>query len=58
MNIAKIGAYLISALFPAAGFYLCWWLGEAVGDLVAGIVFVFLCVNYFWITRNLKKSGE
>ena len=58
MNKAKIGTYLISALFPAASLYLCWWLREEVGDLFAGIVFVFLCVNYFWIMRNLRKPTE
>ena len=55
MNRAKICLHLTSALFPAAGLYLCWWLLDAVGELVAGIAFVVLCVNYFWIMRNLKK---
>ena len=58
MNRSKIGAQLTCVLFPAAGLYLCWWLLEVVGKLVAGIAFVVLCVNYFWIMRNLKKSGE
>ena len=58
MNRAKISATLTSVLFPAAGLYLCWWLRDAVGELVAGIVFAVLCVNYFWIMRNLKKTEE
>ena len=58
MNRSEIGAHFISAIFPAASLYLCWWLLEAVSELVAGIAFVVLCVNYFWIMRNLKKSGE
>jgi len=58
MSRFKIVAHLTSALFPAAGLYLCWWLLEEVGELIAGIVFVVLCVNYFCIIRNLKKSGE
>ena len=58
MSRSKIGVHLTSALFPAAGLYLCWWLLEEVGELVAGIAFVVLCVNYFCIMRNLKKSGE
>ena len=55
MNRAKISAHIISALFPAAGIYLCWWLSEAVGELIAGIAFVILCVNYFWIMRKFKN---
>ena len=47
MKRAKIGARLVSALFPAAGLYLCWWLRGTVGELAASIAFVFLCVNYF-----------
>ena len=58
MSRSKIGLHLTSALFPAAGLYLCWWLLEEVGELVAGIAFVVLCVNYFCIMRNFKKSGE
>ena len=58
MNRAKISAYFISALFPAAVLYLCWWLSEAVGELIAGIAFVILCVNYFLIMRKFKKSAE
>ena len=58
MNRSKIGVRLVSALFPAAGLYLCWWLREAAGELVAGIAFLVLCLNYFWIMRNSKKSAE
>ena len=58
MSRSTIGAHLTSVLFPAASLYLCWWLLEAVGELFAGIAFVVLCVNYFWIMRDLKKSGE
>tara|TARA_X000000950_G_C13565337_1_gene517264 strand:+ start:290 stop:508 length:219 start_codon:yes stop_codon:yes gene_type:complete len=58
MSQSKIGANLTPALFPAAGLYLSWWLLEEVGELVAGIAFVVLCVNYLWIMRNLRKSGE
>ena len=54
----KVGARFTSALFSASGLYLCWWLLEAVGELVAGIAFLILCVNYFWIMRNFKKFGE
>ena len=56
MNWSKISARLVAALFPAAGLYLCWWLRGEVGDFVAGIAFLVLGVNYFWIMRNLKKS--
>lgn len=58
MNRLKFGVRLLSALFPAAGLYLCWWLRDAAGELVAGITFVFLCVNYFWIMRNMKEFLE
>ena len=58
MSRSIIGAHLTSVLFPAASLYLCWWLLEEVGELVAGIAFVVLCVNYFRIMRNVKKSGE
>lgn len=58
MNRVKFAANVISALFPAAGLYLCWWLRGAMGELVAGIVFVILCVNYFLIMRNFKKFAE
>tara|TARA_Y100000589_G_scaffold330883_1_gene382016 strand:- start:953 stop:1129 length:177 start_codon:yes stop_codon:yes gene_type:complete len=58
MDRAKFGAHLLSALFSAAGLYLCWWLRGAIGEMVAGIVFVVLCVNYFFIMRNLKKSAK
>lgn len=56
MNWNKIGISLVSALFPAAGLYFCWWLLEQAGEIVAGLVFVILCVNYFWIMRKLKQS--
>jgi len=58
MNRSKIAAHLISALFPAAGLYLCWWLRGAMGELAAGIVFVILCLNYFFIMRSFKKFIE
>jgi len=58
MDWSKIGAHLVAALFPASGLYLCWWLRGEAGELVAGIVFAILCVNYFWIMRNLKKSSD
>tara|TARA_B100000963_G_scaffold70561_1_gene58821 strand:- start:3031 stop:3207 length:177 start_codon:yes stop_codon:yes gene_type:complete len=55
MSRSKIGSHVTSFLFPAACLYFCWWLLGAVGELVAGIAFVVLCVNYFWIMRNLKN---
>ena len=58
MNRFKFVVHLISVLFPAASLYLCWWLHGAMGELIAGIVFVILCVNYFFIMRNFKKSAE
>ena len=58
MNRAEISAYLTSVLFPAAGLYLCWWFLDVVGELVAGIAFAVLCVNYFWIMRNINNTGE
>lgn len=58
MNWSKVGARFVAALFPAAALYLCWWLRIKAGDLLAGIAFVLLCVNYFWIMRNLKKSAD
>jgi len=58
MNWSTIIARLVAALFPAAGLYLCWWLRGKAGDLVAGIAFVVLCVNYFWIARKLKNFSD
>ncbi len=58
MNMNKIGTYLVSVLFPAAALYLCWWLMDRAGEVVAGIVFVLLCANYFWIMRRLKTPGK
>ena len=55
MNCAKISAHLTSALFPAAGLYLCGCLLDAAGELVADMAFAILTVNYFWIMRNIKK---
>ena len=58
MNWSKISSSFVAALFPAAGLYFCWWLRREAGDFLAGITFVVLCVNYFWIMRNLKKSAD
>ena len=58
MNWNKLGTNLVAALFPAAGLYFCWWLLGETGEIVAGLVFVILCVNYFWIMRNLKRSED
>ncbi len=58
MNLSKIGLHIAAALFPAAGLYLCWWLRGEFGDFIAGSAFVVLCVNYFWIMRNVKKSAD
>ncbi len=58
MNLFKIGTRIAAALFPAAGLYLCWWLRGELGDFIAGVAFVVLCVNYFWIMRNMKKSTD
>ena len=55
MNWNKLGTSLVSALFPAAGLYFCWWLMGEAGELVAGLVFGVLCVNYFLIMRKLKR---
>ena len=57
MNRAKISSRLTSNLIPAAVLYLCCWLLDEVGKLVAGIVFTVLCVNYFRIMRNIKLIG-
>ena len=59
MNQAKISAHLTLALLPAVGLYLCWWLLDAIGELVSGIVFAVLCVNYFGsyvILNKLEKK--
>lgn len=55
MNWNKLGTSLVSALFPAAGLYFCWWLMGQAGELVAGLVFGVLCVNYFLIMRKLRR---
>lgn len=58
MNAHKLAIHLISVLFPAASLYLCWWLRGEVGEAVAGLVFVLLCANYFWLMRRLKKEQK
>ena len=58
MNWNKLGSNLVAALFPAAGLYFCWRLLGETGEIVAGLVFVILCVNYFWIMRKLKRSED
>ena len=42
MTRAKISEHLTSAICPAVGLYICWWLLGAVGELGAGIVFTVL----------------
>ena len=54
----KISAQLTLGLLPAAGLYLCWWLLNAVGELVVGIAFADYCVWIIFGSYVLKKSGE
>ena len=58
MKWNKFGTSLVSVLFPAAGLYFCWWLLDEAGEVVAGLVFVMLCVNYFWIMRKLNRPED
>ena len=58
MNRTKIFTRVVSILFPAAGLYFCWWLRESAGEVLAGIAFVVLCVNYFWIMRKKKLQNK
>ena len=57
MNITKIARMLVSILFPTAALYFCWWIMGDVGELVAGIIFLIMTINYIWLMRKLGKTG-
>ena len=57
MNITKIGGMLASILFPAAALYFCWWIMGDVEELVAGIIFLIMTINYIWLMRKLGETG-
>ena len=57
MNITKIVRMLVSILFPAAALYFCWWIMGDVEELVAGIIFLIMTINYIWLMRKLGKIG-
>ena len=57
MNITKIERMLVSILFPAAALYFCWWFMGDVGELVAGIIFLIMTINYIWSMLKLGKTG-
>jgi|TARA_B110000977_G_C10891253_1_gene421539 hypothetical protein len=57
MNITKIARMLVSILFPVAALYFCWWIMGDVGELVAGIIFLIMTINYIWLMRKLGKTG-
>ena len=48
---------LVSILFPAAALYFCWWIMGDVGELVAGIIFLIMTINYIWLMRKLGETG-
>lgn len=58
MSRNKVGIYMVSVLFPLAVLYICWWLMQEMGEVVAVIAFVLLSANYFWLMRKLKSSEE
>ena len=58
MSLNKVGVYMVSVLFPLAVLYICWWLMQEMGEVVAVIAFVLLSANYFWLMRKLKSSEE
>jgi hypothetical protein len=57
MNITKIVGMLVSILFPAAALYFCWWIMGDVEELVAGIIFLIMTINYIWLMRKLGETG-
>ena len=57
MHITKIARMLVSILFPAAALYFCWWIMGDVEELVAGIIFLIMTINYIWLIRKLGKTG-
>ena len=57
MNITKIARMLVSILFPASALCFCWWIMGDVGELVAGIIFLTMTINYIWLMRKLRKIG-
>ena len=58
MSRNKVGIYMVSVLFPLAVLYICWWLMQEIGEVVAVIVFVLLSANYFRLMQKLKSSEE
>ena len=58
MSRNKVGIYMVSVLFPLAVLYICWWLMQEMGEVVAVIAFVLLSANYFWLMRKFKSSEE
>ena len=58
MSLNKTGIYMVSVVFSLSVLYICWWLMQEMGEVVAVIVFVLLSVNYFWLMRKLKSSEK
>jgi hypothetical protein len=57
MNITKIARMQVSILFPTAALYFCWWIMSDVEELVEGIIFLIMTINYIWLMRKLGETG-
>lgn len=57
MSITKVARMLVFIIFPAATLYFCWWIMGDVEELVAGIIFLIMTINYIWLMRKLGKIG-